>query len=112
MVRSVDTFVVEKTKEAGVTGFLIFSPTLRELLCIPRVHSGNMLTRFYSDGRGSGAWNQLSPQIPALVQASIKYKQVYKFDEDRVSILLPAKCPSQYVNVMSKSPSRTHCSPS
>jgi hypothetical protein len=31
VVREVDTFVVEQTKNSGVTGFLIFPPTLREL---------------------------------------------------------------------------------
>jgi hypothetical protein len=37
------------------------------------------------DGRGTGTWNQLSPQIPALIKASIKEKKVYKFAENRVS---------------------------
>ncbi|KAJ5995600.1 hypothetical protein N7481_002577 [Penicillium waksmanii] len=67
VVREVDTFVIEQTKKAGVTGFLIFPPTLH--------------------GRGSGTWNQLSPQIPALIQASINHKQVYKFGESRDATL-------------------------
>lgn len=31
IVRQVDTFVIEQAKMAGVTGFLIFPPTLRKL---------------------------------------------------------------------------------
>ncbi|OQE23174.1 hypothetical protein PENSTE_c009G00603 [Penicillium steckii] len=67
IVRKVDTFVVERLKSTGIRGFLIFPPTLH--------------------GRGTGAWNQLSPQIPALVKAAMRYKKVYKFFENRDATL-------------------------
>ncbi|KAJ5089030.1 hypothetical protein N7532_007714 [Penicillium argentinense] len=60
-----DTFVVEQLKAANLTGFIIMPPTLH--------------------GRGGGTWNQLPPQIPALVKANIQCKHVYKFTENRSS---------------------------
>ncbi|CRG88020.1 hypothetical protein PISL3812_05045 [Talaromyces islandicus] len=63
IVRQVDTFIVERCKTSDVTAFMIFPPTLH--------------------GRGTGTWNQLSPQIPALVKASIKEKKVHKFAQNR-----------------------------
>ncbi|KAJ5597334.1 hypothetical protein N7537_007418 [Penicillium hordei] len=63
VVRDVDRFVIEETKKAGITGFLVFPPMLH--------------------GRSDGAWNQHSPQLPALIKASIQNKQVYKFNENR-----------------------------
>ncbi|KAJ5808690.1 hypothetical protein N7474_009959 [Penicillium riverlandense] len=67
IVRQVDVFIAEQTKAAGLTGVIVMPPTLH--------------------GRGTGTWNQLSPQIPALVKASLKHKQVYKFSENREVIL-------------------------
>jgi hypothetical protein len=88
IVREVDAFVIEQSKKAGVTSFLIFPPTLRKLhLLLYHQFQFWKYTDRIQDGRGSGTWNQLSPQIPALIQASINYKQVYKFGECRVSIL-------------------------
>ncbi|KAI9367224.1 hypothetical protein BJX61DRAFT_529511 [Aspergillus egyptiacus] len=67
VVRQVDTFIVEQCKAAGVAAFMIFPPTLH--------------------GRGSGTWNTLSPQIPALINASIKERKVYKFANNRKASL-------------------------
>ncbi|QKX62724.1 uncharacterized protein TRUGW13939_09886 [Talaromyces rugulosus] len=67
IVRQVDTFVVEQCKTSDVRALMIFPPTLH--------------------GRGTGTWNQLSPQIPALIKASIKEKKVYKFTENREATL-------------------------
>ncbi|KAJ5247566.1 hypothetical protein N7468_002549 [Penicillium chermesinum] len=63
IVRHVDTYVIDQCEAAGVKGYLVFPPTIH--------------------GRGSGAWNQLSPQMPAIVRASIEFKKVHKFAEER-----------------------------
>jgi hypothetical protein len=47
-----------------------------------RVHA-NYLT----DGRGSGEMKKISVFLPALINASIKHKVVYKFDKNAVSPL-------------------------
>ncbi|KAJ5873545.1 uncharacterized protein N7473_013418 [Penicillium subrubescens] len=67
IVRQVDVLVAEQTQAAGLTGLIVMPPTLH--------------------GRGSGTWNRLSPQIPALVKAAIKNKQVYKFPKDKEVVL-------------------------
>ncbi|CEO58418.1 hypothetical protein PMG11_03145 [Penicillium brasilianum] len=67
IVRQVDVLVAEQTQAAGLTGLIVMPPTLH--------------------GRGSGTWNRLSPQIPALVKAAIKNKKVYKFAKDREVLL-------------------------
>ncbi|KAJ5449578.1 uncharacterized protein N7458_006027 [Penicillium daleae] len=64
IVRQVDVLVAEQTQAAGLTGLIVMPPTLH--------------------GRGSGTWNRLSPQIPALVKAAIKNRQVYRFEKDRI----------------------------
>ncbi|KAJ5553466.1 hypothetical protein N7494_002844 [Penicillium frequentans] len=63
IVRHVDTFIIDELEKAGITGFIVMPPTIH--------------------GRGSGTWNQLSPQLPALIRASIERKKVYKFAENR-----------------------------
>ncbi|KAL2871544.1 NAD-dependent epimerase/dehydratase family protein [Aspergillus lucknowensis] len=67
IVRQVDTLIVEHCKASGVMLFMIFPPTLH--------------------GRGSGTWNQLSPQIPSLIKAGVKERRVYKFPDSRDAIL-------------------------
>ncbi|KAJ5166464.1 uncharacterized protein N7482_005245, partial [Penicillium canariense] len=59
----IDVSVAEQVPAAGLTGMIVMPPT---------VH-----------GRGSGTWNKLSLQIPALIKAAIQHKQVYKFAKDR-----------------------------
>ena len=76
----VDVLVAEQTQAAGLTGLIVMPPTLREYTTTQCI---TLLTTI--DGRGSGTWNRLSPQIPALVKAAIKNKQVYQFPKDKVS---------------------------
>ncbi|KAJ5658589.1 uncharacterized protein N7484_002238 [Penicillium longicatenatum] len=63
IVRHVDTFIIDQLRNAGITGFIVMPPTIH--------------------GRGSGTWNQLSPQLPALIRASIQHNRVHKFAENR-----------------------------
>ena len=42
------------------------------------------LTSRLSDGKGSGAWNQLSIVLPVYIEGSISQKRVHKFPENTV----------------------------
>lgn len=37
-----------------------------------------------TDGTGTGAWNQLSVNLPISIRASLDAKQVHRFQEDIV----------------------------
>ncbi|KFY33332.1 hypothetical protein V495_08327 [Pseudogymnoascus sp. VKM F-4514 (FW-929)] len=61
-VRDTDLFVIEEAKSQGITSFTVNVPVVY--------------------GRGSGEMKKISVFLPALINASIKHKVVYKFDKN------------------------------
>lgn len=76
--------VIEHAQAQGVTPFVVIPSIVCEK---SRALSLDLLTG-EQDGRGTGAWNQLSVMIPGLTRASLKLGKVYKFDENIVSPLI------------------------
>ncbi|CAJ2501453.1 Uu.00g043060.m01.CDS01 [Anthostomella pinea] len=83
LLRKVDVLVTEKAKEHGVTSYIVSPATLCE--CHTTLHSGEArldLADVSSDGRGTGAWNQLTIQLPVYIKSSISLGKVHKFAEN------------------------------
>ncbi|KAF8859153.1 NAD(P)-binding protein [Acephala macrosclerotiorum] len=59
LVRKTNIAVVEHAKDLGVKSFIVVPPLVY--------------------GRGTGAWNRLSTQLPSCISASISQKVVHKF---------------------------------
>jgi hypothetical protein len=77
---------VEYAKASGVISFIVV-PSMVCKYSVVSVLLLVVLVNSYIDGKGTGAWNQLSVLLPIFINSAIYKRGVYHFAENTVSFL-------------------------